>query len=313
MTINQDYWRHYYDAETAAQGDVLRQEMTLQSTGVAIHLDLYKQPDRTAPVLIINHGGGGYSRMFLPLALALYRHGYTVIAPDQRGQGYSEGDRGDFTIDQFVQNIIDVTCWARACFSGPLYLLGGSVGGGLVYNAAAVGGSVDAVICHNLYDFGSIHDTLALSRFAPLRHIPGLAASISLFIRGLAKMTPGLHLPFRALARFKEMVDERDVRFFSIWKEDPLPIRWVTLRYIKSTFTTPPCIPFEANTLPILVINPIRDRMVSPTVTRCNYERLGGSKQYAEIAYGHWATGDQFIHEYVGILDAYLQKIHWQS
>ncbi len=308
MSINQTYWQNYFDTATVARSNALRQEMTIQSTGVTIHMDIYEQPDKSAPVIIVNHGGGGYSRIFIEPILAMYECGYTIIAPNQRGQGYSEGNRGDFTVGQFVQNIVDVTHWARARYSGALFLLGGSVGSGLVYNAAAEGAPADAIICHNLYDFGSIHDTIAMSRFAVLRHVPGYPALMVATIRLFAGLMPGVHLPFRALAKFKAMVDERDTRFYDIWRNDPLPIKSVSLRYMRSTFTTPSRIPFEANTFPILVINPIRDTMVSPAVTKRNYDRLDGPKQYVEIDYGHWATGERFVTEYVNIVNGYLRQ-----
>jgi alpha-beta hydrolase superfamily lysophospholipase len=308
MKLDQTYWQNYFDETTIAWSNALRQEMTLQSTGVNIHIDVYEQADKSAPVLIINHGGGGYSRIVIEPILGMYERGYTIIAPNQRGQGYSEGNRGDFTVGQFVQNIVDVTHWARARYSGALFLLGGSVGSGLVYNAAAEGAPADAIICHNLYDFGNIHDTIAMSRFAALGHVPGYPALMSVTIRLFAGLMPGVRLPFRALAKFKVMVDERDARFYDIWKNDPLPIKSVSLRYMRSTFTTPARIPFEANTRPILVINPTRDTMVSPAVTKRNYERLGGAKQYVEINYGHWATGEAFVTEYVKVVDGYLRQ-----
>lgn len=306
--MNLNYWKNYFNADIITRSEALRQELRIPSTGVNIHMDVYEQPNPAAPVLIVNHGGGGYSRIFTEPLLAMYERGYTIIAPNQFGQGYSEGDRGDFTVGQFVQNIVDVTHWARTRYSAALFLLGGSVGSGLVYNAAAEGAPADAVICHNLYDFGSIHDTIALSRFAALRHIPGFPAAMSATIRLLAAFMPGLRLPFHALAKFSAMVDERDTRFYDIWRSDPLPIKSVSLRYMRSTFTTPPRIPFEANTRPILVINPMRDKMVSPAVTKGNYERLGGPKHYVEIDYGHWATGAAFAQQYAGIVDDYLQQ-----
>lgn len=301
-------WQNYFDEAVVAQSSALRQEMTIPSTGVNIHMDVYEQPDKSAPVLIVNHGAGGYSRIFVELALEMYRRGYTIVAPNQRGQGYSEGNRGDFTVGQLIQNIVDVAHWARARYAGVLVLLGGSVGSGLVYNAAAEGAPVDAVICHNLYDFGSVHDSIALSRFAVLRHIPGCPTLLAAAVRLLAGLAPGLRLPFRALAKFDAMVDERDPRFYNIWKNDPLPVKSVSLRYIRSTCTTPARIPFEANARPILVINPVRDKMVSPSVTKRNYERLGGPKQYVEIDYGHWATGAAFAKEYADIVEKYVQQ-----
>jgi pimeloyl-ACP methyl ester carboxylesterase len=306
--MDRSYWKQYFEAETVAQAEALWQEFCISSTGVQIHLDVYEQPDRNAPVFIANHGGGGYSRFFVPLALALHKRGYTIIVPNQRGQGYSEGDRSDFTIGELVQNIVDVCLWARARYTGKVFMGGASVGGGLTYKAAAAGAPVDAIICHNLYNFGDPHDALAVSRFAPLRHIPGVPGLIGLMMQLGAALWPKIRLPFAWLGAFEYMVDERDTQFYPLWLRDPLPIRGVSFRYMASTFTTPPAIPYEQNQLSVLVINQTRDRMVSPAVTKRNYDKLGGPKQYVEIDYGHWATGPQFIHEYVEILDQFMQE-----
>ncbi|HRE28253.1 MAG TPA: alpha/beta fold hydrolase [Anaerolineales bacterium] len=309
MTHPRDaYWKTYLDADVIARCEAVRRDAIVESTGVALQVDLYEQTDPKAPVLIVNHGGGGYSRLFVEPALELHRRGYTVVAPNQRGQGYSAGDREDFTIGELVENIVDVTIWARLRYSGSLYLLGGSIGSGLVYNAAASGAPVDALICHNLYDFGRIGDSLALSRFAALGRVPGFSAMMAALLKGLSAVMPGQRVPFGALGNFKAMVDDRDQRFFALWRNDPLPIRAVTLRYLRSTFTTPARIPFERNMLPILVINPTRDRMVSPAVTRQNFLRLGGPVAYAEIDYGHWATGAAFVAEYVALVDGFLTR-----
>jgi alpha-beta hydrolase superfamily lysophospholipase len=305
--MNRHYWEHYFDAETVARSTALRQEICIPSTGVQIHMDVYEQADRGAPVLIFNHGGGGYSRFFVGLALALHERGYTVIAPNQRGQGYSEGDRADFTIGQLVQNLVDAAHWARARYTGKLFMGGASVGGGLTYKAAAAGAPLDAIICHNLYNFGDPHDSLAVSRFAPLRYIPGLPPISALMMRLGSALLPGLKIPFAWLGAFEWMVDKRDTAFYPLWLRDPLPIRRVSLHYMASTFTTPPAIPYEQNQLPVLVINQTRDRMVSPAVTKRNYDKLGGPKQYVEIDYGHWATGPQFTREYAELLDGYMR------
>lgn len=307
IKIDRLYWQKYYDAETVQRSNELRQEFTIYSTDAAIHFDLYEQANKNAPVLIFNHGGGGYSRLFVLLALKLYERGYTLILLNQRGQGYSEGDRNDFTLNQCIQNIVDVTKWARLYYSGRLFLGGASVGSGLVYNAAAAGAPVDALICHNLYDFGRADNALALSRVAWLLNVPGMAGLSGFFTTLAAKAYPTFKVPFNLIGKFEGMVDQRDPGFYQLWRNDPLPVRKVTLRYLQSTFNTPPAIPLEQDRLPVLVINPMRDLMVKPAVTRRNYERLGGLKQYIEISYGHWATGPQFIAEYVQILDNYMQ------
>lgn len=307
-THTPDYWRIYHDDRILAWAEAHRRQHQLLSTGVRINLDLYEQADRSAPVLIFNHGGGGYSRLFIPIAQALYQRGYTVILPDQRGQGLSEGDRGDFTVTQHVTNIVDAAHWVRSEYQGPIYMGGGSLGGGLTYYAAAAGAPVEALILHNLYDFSPGGDGLALSRLAPLARIPGFATLSGLNTTLAARVLPGLKIPYRWLGVFERMVDERAVGFYQQWSADPYPIKAVSLRYIHSLMTTPPAIPLEQSPFRALVINQTRDRMVQPEVTRRNYARLGGDKHYVEIDYGHWAMGSAFVAEWTTIVDQFLRR-----
>ncbi|GAB4513784.1 MAG: hypothetical protein OHK0046_14940 [Anaerolineae bacterium] len=307
-TINSDYWRKYHDAGTVERGDALRQTFSITSTGVRIHMDVYEQPDKNAPVFIFNHGGGGYSRLFIPMGLAMFDLGYTVIFPDQRGQGLSEGDRGDYTVAQCLQNILDAARWARQRYTGPVFMGGGSLGGGLTYYAAAAGAPVNAVVLHNLYDFGNGKDGLAFTRVPVLSHVPGIPAISKLTMRLLTGLVPRLRISNRLLSPFENMVDPRAIGFYDLWSKDPYPIKTLSVRSIGSLMNTPPAVPFEKNTIPALVINQKRDRMVSPSVTRRNYERLGGPKQYMEIDYGHWAMGEAFIQEWTGIVHTYLSQ-----
>lgn len=258
--------------------------------------------------MIFNHGGGGYSRLFLPIARALHGLGYTVILPDQRGQGLSEGDRGDFTVSQHVTNIVDVAHWARRAYRGQLFMGGGSLGGGLTYYAAAAGAPVDALILHNLYAFEPGGDGLALSRMAALDRVPGVHALSRWSLSPLARLWPSFKIPYGWLGVFENMVDERAAGFYARWREDPFPIKRVSLRYIHSLMTTSPAIPFERSPFRSLVINQTRDRTVRPAVTRRNFERLGGDKRYVEIDYGHWAMSDAFVAEWSQIVADFLKR-----
>lgn len=305
---NVDYWQIYHAQDLLRRADTLRSTDSILSTSVRLNIDIYPQTDKDAPAFLFNHGGGGYSRLFIPIALGLYDLGYTVVLPDQRGQGLSDGDRGDYTVTQLTQNIVDAARWARGQFKGNLFMGGASVGGGLTYYAAASGAPVDAMILHNLFDFGNTSDGLALSRTAALSAIPGVAPLTRLSVGLIKTLAPSLKLPYHWFGVFEKMVDERAVGFYDQWKDDPYPTRSVSIRFLDSTLTTPPAIPLEQNTIPALVINQTRDRMVSPSVTKRNYERLGGDKQYIEIDYGHWAIGDTFVNEWVTLVDRFLRR-----
>ncbi|MFZ6654115.1 alpha/beta hydrolase [Undibacterium sp. TJN19] len=315
---DQLYWHCYHDAATLSRAAALRRVHHVPSTGVDLHVDVYAQQDQAAPVLVLNHGGGGYGGLFVGLALAFHARGYTVVVPDQKGQGRSGGAQGDFTVAESVQNIVDVALWARSQFGGNLFLSGGSIGGGLTYAAAAAlhqhGLPPAAIVCLNLYDFGDPHTGLGFTRLSALAQIPGMAVLCKYASLALASLLPGLRLPYRPLARFRHMLDERDQvdlpgGFYTKWQADPCTLRTVTARYFASMLATPFCIPLESNTdIPVLVINQKRDRMVSPQLTLDGYQRLAGPKKYVEIDCGHFSLQEAFIACLADLGDDWLQK-----
>lgn len=295
------YWHGYYPPALVAEIEAVRRAASLESTGVRLHVDVYAQADAAAPVLILNHGGGGYSGMFAGMALACHRRGYTVVVPDQKGQGLSGGARGDFTLGEAVRNIVDVAHWARRTFAGTLYMAGGSLGGGLSYAAAAElvlqGQPPAALFCLNLYDFGDPRQAIAFTRFAALARAPGLASAARWSMRVLARLAPRLRLPYRPLAHFRHMLDRRDEAsgFYAKWQADPHTLTTVTARYLASMFDTPAAIRFEDNrALAVLVVNQRRDRMIAPAWTRASFARLGGTCRYAEIDWGHFSLQPAF-------------------
>jgi len=306
MSTKGSYWKQYFDQETVARAEEIRRSEAVQSTGVDLHVDLFIQPEPDAPVFIFNHGGGGYSRLFTPLALALYDRGYTVLLPDQYAQGLSGGDWRELTFGKCVQNLVDAARWARERFAGPLFMGGGSLGGGLTYYAAAAGAPVDGIVCHNLYRFDRAGDALALSRFAGLTAVPGLPALLGGVTAALARLLPRLPLPYGLLARFERMVDPRDTGFYVRWQADPAPLRRIPLQYMHSMMRTGMGRPLAANELPVLVINPVQDEMVDPAVTRRNYDELGGPKRYVELPYGHWAMSAGFVAAWVAAVDEFV-------
>jgi alpha-beta hydrolase superfamily lysophospholipase len=301
--IAENYWHTYYDAETIERSESLRQEFTFNTADARLHMDAYVRPDPSRPVVLLTHGEGGYSRLFVRPALALYDRGYSVLVLDQRGHGLSSGHGDDFTLVQLTQDVLDASYWARRNFSGPLFLAGANQGGALVYNASTIGAPVIGLICHHLYDYSPLADGLALSRFAGIADMPGGVQLANAAARTLMALSPRLRLPADRLTSFDGLLDERDNGNFEAWQEDPQPPRTVSLRYAYSTISSPPAVPYEDNALPVLVINPTRDRMVDPEITRRNFERLGGRKTYAEIDYGHWSLLEPFAREWSALLD----------
>jgi alpha-beta hydrolase superfamily lysophospholipase len=304
-----NYWHCYYDRDTVERSNALRQEFYVRPADVELHLDAYLQAAPEAPTLLLTHGEGGYARMLVQPALALHARGYSVLVLDLRGHGLSSGAPGDFTLAQLAQDVLDAAHWARRNFSGPLFLGGANLGGWLAYQAAALGAPVVGLALHQLYDFSSPREVLARSRLSGLAGLPGGAQVASAAARALMAVSPRMRLSTGALARLDGLLDERDNGIYEAWQADPNPPRAVSLRYAVSTLATPPALPYAENALPVLVINPTRDTMIDPAITRRSYEQLGGPKSYVEIDYGHWSLRDSFAQEWAGLIDDWLQEL----
>lgn len=302
-----DYWRTYYDDRTLARVDELREVHHIRSTGVTLTVDVYAA-GVGAPVVVFNHGGGGYAKMFIPLALALHGRGYTVVLPDQKGQGFSEGVRGDVTLAECIQNAIDATHWARERFTGPVFVAGGSLGSAIAYGAAAAGAPVEGVIAHNLYRFDQTGNALDVSYFATLASSDAVKRISAAVLGGLAIPFGWLRVPNRLLSDFRGLFDADDERALRLWLADPVPLSYVSLRYIASLASTPFAVPFEQNRLPVLVINPVNDHMVAAAVTDKNYRRLGGPKRLVEIEYGHWSLKPEFPAVWADHADTWMRE-----
>jgi alpha-beta hydrolase superfamily lysophospholipase len=288
-----EYWECYYLPEIIDRSNQIRETHTIYSTETEVHIDVYPQQFKNAPVVIFNHGAAGYCRIFVELALALFDRGFTVVLPDQKGQGFSGGRRGDYVIQECVENIVDVANWAKEKYKSSIYMIGGSVGGALTYYAAAKDAPVDRIVSLNLFDFGNGLDGLLISRFSSLAKINRFQKFFGFAMRN-SRIIGKLRIPFNWVGAFDKLMDERDFDFQKKWEEDPVPPRFISLRSLASNLETPPEIKFKDNEIPILVINQTYDKMVDPLATKQNFERLGGEKKYLEIPFGHWSNQPAF-------------------
>jgi pimeloyl-ACP methyl ester carboxylesterase len=293
-----DYWRTCFSPDLLTWADEHLRACTIPSDGIQLHVDVYSQPDPEAPMILFNHGTLGYGRLFLEMAYTYYRLGYSLVLPDQRGNGFSGGTSGDYTISQAVRNIRDATRWTRQQFGGPLFMAGASLGGELTYYAASAETPqtpINAISCLNLFDFSDL-PTLRTMSASPL------AVDLLPWLRPLVPLLGWVRLPYGWFQRCEGIVDCSEAEQQARWCSDPLLPRYSSLRYLISLGTTPPAVPLEHNTLPTLVLNQMSDTVIPPQATRRNYERLGGPKRYVPMwGRNHWSFGRAFwafiIHE----------------
>ena len=187
--------------------------------GAAIHIERHGD-DPTAPTVVFAHGLGDHVRRHLPLAAALSEHGFNALLVDRLGHGISEGRRGDATLEDDLAVLELAIGIARERSSGPVILVGDSLGGIMSWCLLTREPDVDAAVCHCI-GHPDVYPDPALARRAPL-------------ISGLARLAPRLPISVRQIADYDEVAldpvtkryfDERGRRAVQLHGHDPLDRR----------------------------------------------------------------------------------------
>jgi len=99
---------------------------------LAIHARVWK-PEKPEACVVVVHGIGDHSGRFQWFAQQLAQQGFAVLAADWRGNGLSDGIKGDVpSFEKLETDLAQTLKQAGSFFSGPTFLYGQSFGGLLV-------------------------------------------------------------------------------------------------------------------------------------------------------------------------------------
>ncbi len=225
-----------------------------------------------APVLVFIPGTAVYARVYIELLYALYQQGITVVGFDPRGHGRSSGTRGDYTINEIVDDALAVSDYARQRFGGKVVVAGSSQGGMAAFYAAARDDSLAGAVCHNIADLNG-RDNLQLSTLK----IPTWMVPINQFlikIYGRFAVPISLYLDLSQ----EHLKDGTDAETYI--EEDPLCLSWITLRALGSLMKTDLARPVEAITVPVMLIHSGQDNIFPQDYVESIYKRLTCPKAY---------------------------------
>ncbi len=259
----------------------------IESDGVKLYTPVFPSGEGK-PTVVFIPGTAVHSFFYAELLHGLWKAGLNVVSLDPRGQGFSGGDRGDYTIMEQVENARTVVDYARSRFKGPVFVMGSSQGGiESFYLAASDNNGIDGAICHNIADLPN-PASLRLTRFGPRHKKVGAVPTTSMVIMSrvligmfavIAKAFPGLKVP---ASLYLDLKKEKMRVYGSLWnfmREEPLSLESITLRAFYSIATTPLPRPVAGIKTPVFVLHSSGDNVFPEDYIVDLYNRLTCDKE----------------------------------
>ncbi|QJD71758.1 alpha/beta fold hydrolase [Marinobacterium sp. LSUCC0821] len=115
----------------------------------AVNVEIYRCSD-DAPNLLFLAGIGTYVELYAELAVKLVEQGFNVIAVDPPGHGYSAGDKGRYSVEQFRHQLTHVIDRVSDRFIGDWSVFGYSIGSLHAVSLAEHDPRIKKVVCDTL-------------------------------------------------------------------------------------------------------------------------------------------------------------------
>lgn len=226
--------------------DALLHRKSLSIGELPLHCELY-ECDADAPLLVFLPGIGTYSELYACLFDALRQKGFNVVSIDLPGHGYSGGPRGDYTVDQVCDCVIDVIDALETSFSGPKYLFGYSIGALLAVAAAERDARIEKVIC----------GTLLMTELPPdMFHYLGWQ-----WTWGSGLLFPDVKMPLSTMVDFHQLLSGHPAG--ELINDDPLLVLDYPFRTLSSLFSHRSGIMRETYPFQLAIVQGTQDEVLS--------------------------------------------------
>ena len=275
-----DYWKNYlYETDTEEIESNLGQTI-FKSRGLNLSLK-YFEKNRNTPNILLISGTGGYSLFGADMMYEMYLRGYNVFGIDLQGHGDSEGEKGDFTMDELVENCRNAVKYISANYNDRIGVIGPSMGGMITFYLGLAHDPVKSIFCQNP---GIVTEKMFQDEVT--KKVKGILPLFKLLVR----LLPKVKIPTSLYVDFKGFPEnEREREILKKFMNDPDIVKWYTLRASLSQILTPPPNPVEELEIPTMFLVPKRDRLTSVSYVRNLYDRLpANKKQFIEVDGGHW-------------------------
>lgn len=244
---------------------------TVQSDNLALHVDVLTC-DKYAPTIVFVPGTAIYALCYAEILYKIYQAGYNVVGMDPRGHGRSEGVRGDYTVPELMTDISNVVTYAIERFSSKVSLMGSSQGGILSLYMAAKDERLNSVICQNIADLTD-EKTIHLTRH------PKFFKYLKTMLSTAGQLLPNAQIPVASYIDMDSIPVKHFGNIHNFINQDPLALKHISLRALKSLSHTQPAVPFEKIKVPVFVFQGDADSIFSVKYTQELFDKLTCKKE----------------------------------
>ncbi len=259
-------------------------KLKIKSREITLNVEFYEHPEPKATIIFLP-GTGCSASFYHPFLQELSWNGYTIAGLDPRGHGLSTGERGDWSVEEVIEDIRIVK--KNLPERVPIGIMGSSQGGFLALYATHEIEGLSFGICHN----GGYLSELFLTRTFLLK-----------IFKKLALKFPSLKVPhFHVKWRFV-FEDRKKLKWLF---KNPIFVSRYSLRALHSLFTYSPKNPPKC---PLLLITGEKEYVVPNFVLKMVKKKWNALITYKEIKGAGHMLLLEWNDETIKIINEWLEK-----
>jgi pimeloyl-ACP methyl ester carboxylesterase/uncharacterized membrane protein YhhN len=243
----------------------------IPSGNLKVNVDIHEY-SKDAPTVVFVPGTSVYGLCYAEIMHEIGKKGYNIVAMDPRGHGRSEGNRGDYTIEELMSDVENVVAFAKKRFNNKVTLMGSSQGGIVCFYLASKGIEVDSIVCQNFADL-AWKETFNIARF------PTFARMSTPLIKLSGKLLPSVTVSTLTYLDLKSIKIKYFGNLHNFIVNDPFTISKISLRAARSLVNAQMPNTIESITTPIFVFQGSDDIVFPVSYTQKIFDKLTCKKQ----------------------------------
>lgn len=229
-----------------------------------------------APLIIFLSGIGTYTELYAELLYGLSEVGFNVVGLDYPGHGYSEGKRGQYTVESVRKALTELLDLTEQSHSGPVYIFGYSIGSLLALDFAEHDERVQGIIC----------GTLLVPEVAPdLLHLWGWQ-----WVWGMSMWMPSYRMSLKTVVDYERLLKGNPAAVDI--NHDPLMIFDYPISTLSSLFTWKSRSLEEAYSFKGLILHGEKDEVLPLSYSEKLITQLKPSFELVTVPGGHMQPWD---------------------